>query len=93
MAVGLSLYRKEPTTLVQKLVLEKGGSPLFSFLVYTENQKNWLYALLEALDPAGSLKLNAQLELNIQAILIWIYFTWISVARIIIIPATLIHVK
>ena len=82
MAVGLSALYKGPTTLVQKLVLEKGGSPLFSFLVYTQNQKSWLYALLETLDPAGSLKLKAQLELNIQAILVWIHSTWVNVAGI-----------
>ena len=82
MVVGLSLAYKGPTALVRKLVLEKSDSPQFSFLVYTQNQKNWLYALLEALDPAGSLKLKTQLELNIQAILIWIYSTWINVAGI-----------
>ena len=81
-AVGLSGLYKGPTTLVQKLVLEKGSSSLFSFLVYSQNQKSWLYALLETLDPAGSLRLKAQLELNIQAILVWIYSTWVNVTGI-----------
>ena len=63
-------------------MLEKGGSPLFTFLVYTQNQKSWLYALLETLKPAGSLKLKAQLKVNIQAILVWIYSTWVNVAGI-----------
>ena len=82
MAVGLLALYKGPTTLVQKLVLEKGGSRLFSFPVYRQNQKSWLYSLLETLDASGSLKLKAQLEMNIQAILVWIYSTWVNVAGI-----------
>ena len=82
MAVGLQMVYSVPSALLQRLQLDKGGSHLFSFLVYAQYQKNWLYAIIDTLEPAGSLKLKAQLDLNIQALLVWIYFTWVNVAGI-----------
>ena len=82
MAVGLTMMYRGPSSLIQKLVLNKGGSALFSFLVFSQNQRSWIYALIETLDPVGSLKLKAQLDLNIQALLVWIYSTWVNVAGI-----------
>ena len=71
-----------PSGILQKLIFDKGNLPLFSYLVYAQNQKNWLQAILGALDPAGPLRLKKQLELNIEAILTWIYSTWVNVAGI-----------
>ena len=82
MAVGLTMMYRGPSALIQKLVLNKGGSALFSFLVFSQNQRSWISALIETLDPAGSLKLKAQLDLNIQALLVWIYSTWVNVSGI-----------
>ena len=70
MAVGLQAVYREPTGLLQKLVFHKGSVCLFSVLVFARNHKNWLYAILNALDPLGPLQLRAQLELNIKVLLI-----------------------
>ena len=80
MAVCLQAVCKGPSALLQKLVLDKGSPYLFSFLIYAQNQKNWLYAIIDALDSAGPLQLKAQLNLNIEALLVWIYSTWVNVA-------------
>ena len=82
MAVGLHAVYKGPSDLLQNLIFDKGSLCLFSFLVYAQNQKNWLHAILHALDPAGPLQLKKQLELNIEALLTWIYSTWVNVAGI-----------
>ena len=82
MAVGLQAVYKGPSALLQKLVLDKGVPYLFSSLVYAQNQKNWLYAIVDALDPAGPLQLKAQLNLNIEALIVWIHSTWVNVAGI-----------
>ena len=43
-----------------KVVFNKRSAWVFSFLVYAQNQnKNWLYELMDALDPAGPLQLKA----------------------------------
>ena len=73
---------KGPSGILQKLIFDKGHLSLFSYLVFSQNQKNWLQAILNALDPAGPLRLKRQLELNIEAILAWIYSTWVNVAGI-----------
>ena len=82
MAVGMHTVYRAPSGILQKLSFDKGHLPLFSYLVYAQNQKNWLQAILGALDPAGPLRLKKQLELNIEAILTWIYSTWVNVAGI-----------
>ena len=82
MAVGMHTMYKGPSGILQKLIFDKGHLPLFSYLVFSQNQKNWLQAILNALDPAGPLRLKRQLELNIEAILVWIYSTWVNVAGI-----------
>ena len=82
MAVGLHIVYKGPSGLLQKLIFDKGSLSFFSFLVFTQNQRTWLQAILYALDPAGPLQLKKQLELNIEAILVWIYSTWVNVAGI-----------
>ena len=82
MAVGLHTIYKGPSGILQKLVFDKGSLSFFSYLVYAQNQKKWLQAILCALDPAGPLQLKKQLELNIEAILTWIYSTWVNVAGI-----------
>ena len=82
MAVGMHAVYRGPAGILQKLIFDKGHLPLFSYLVYAQNQKNWLQAVLGALDPAGPLRLKKQLELNIEAILAWIYSTWVNVAGI-----------
>ena len=82
MAVGVQAVYKGPSGILQKLIFEKGHLQLFSYLVYAQNMKNWLQAILGALDPAGPLWLQKQLELNIEAILTWIYSTWVNVAGI-----------
>ena len=81
-AAGLHTVYKGPTGLLQKLIFEKGGLCLFSFLVYSQNQKNWINEILHALDPAGLLQLKKQLELNFEALLAWICSTWVIVAGI-----------
>ena len=81
-AAGLHTVYKGPTGLLQKLIFEKGGLCLFSFLVYSQNQKNWINGILHALDPAGPLQLKKQLELNTEALLAWIYSSWVIVAGI-----------
>ena len=75
MAVGLHIVYKGPYGLLQRLIFEQGSLFLFSFLVFTQNQRSWLQAILNALDPAGPLQLKKQLELNVEAILVWIYST------------------
>ena len=84
MAAGLSLFYKGPTHLVQKLVLSKANCCLLSFLVFARNQRGWINAILETLDPAGAPKLNAQLAENIESMLALIYSAWINVSGIII---------
>ena len=82
MAVGIHTVYKGPFALLQKLIFDKQSLSLFSFLVFAQKQKNWLQAVLYALDPAGPLQLKKQLELNIEALLEWIYSTWVNVAEI-----------
>ena len=82
MAAGLSSVQKGPVHLIQKLVLGKANSCLFSFLIYAKNQRDWINAILKTLDPAGVLKLSAQLAENIETMLAWIYSTWINVSGI-----------
>ena len=82
MAIGMHAVYRGPSGILQKLIFDKGHLPLFSYLVYAQNQKNWLQAILGALDPAGPLRLKKRLELNIEAILTWIYSTWVNVAGI-----------
>ena len=67
--VGMQAVYKGPSGILQKLIFEKGHLQLFSYLVFAQNEKNWLQAILGALDPAGPLRLKKQLELNIEAIL------------------------
>ena len=76
MAVGLSSFYKGPVYLIQKLVLSKANSCLFSFLIYEKNQRGWINTILKTLDPAGALKLSAQLTENIETLLAWIYSAW-----------------
>ena len=82
MAVGLSSFYKGPVHLIQKLVLSKANSCLFSFLICAKNQRGWINAILKTLDPAGALKLSAQLAENIETMLAWIYSAWVNVAGI-----------
>ena len=82
MAVGLHTVYKGPTGLLQKLIFDKGHLCLSSFLVYAQNQKNWINAILHELDPAGPLQLKKKLELNTEALFAWIYSTWVNVAGI-----------
>ena len=81
-AAGLSLVYQGPTHLVQRLVLGKANSCLLSFLVFARYQRGWSNAILKTLDPAGALKLNAQLAENIESMLAWIYSAWINVSGI-----------
>ena len=82
MAVGLSSFYKGPVHLIQKLFLSKANSCLFSFLIYAKNQRGWINAILKTLDPAGALKLGAQLAENIETMLAWIYLGWVNVLGI-----------
>ena len=69
-AVGLHIVYKGPSGLLQRLIFDKGSLSLFSILVFTQNQRSWLQAILHAIDPAGPLQLKKQLELNVEAILV-----------------------
>ena len=80
MAVGLHAVYRGPSSHLQNLVFDKGNLCLFSFLVYAQNQKNWPFAIMDALDPAGPLQLRARLDLNIEVFLVWIYSTRVNVA-------------
>ena len=82
MPAGLSSFYKGPTHLVQKLVLSKANSCLLSFLVFVRNQRGCINAILKTLDPAGALKLNAQLVENDESMMAWIYSAWINVSGI-----------
>ena len=82
MAVGLGAVYKGPEHLVQRLVLTKANSCLLSFLIFTKNQRNWINAILNTLDPAGALKLRAQLAENIETLLAWIYSAWVNVSGV-----------
>ena len=82
MAVGLHIVYKGPSGLLQRLIFDKGSLSLFSLLIFTQNQRTWLQAILYALDPAGPLQLKKQLELNVEAILVWMYSIWVNVAGI-----------
>ena len=78
-AAGLAAFYCGPTYLVQKLVLYKTSSWLPSFLMFTE-KKEWVHAILNNLDTADALKLRAQVELNIEEIIIWVSSTWVYVS-------------
>ena len=82
MAVGLGAVYKGPVHLVQRLVLDKANSSLLSFLIFARNQRNWINAILNSLDPAGALKLRAQLAENVETMLVWIYSAWINVSGV-----------
>ena len=82
MAAGLNSFYKGPAHLIQKLVLSKAISCLLSFLIYAKNQRSWINAILITLDPAGALKLGAQLAENIETTLAWIYSAWVNVSGI-----------
>ena len=82
MAVGLSSFYRGPVHLIQKLVPCKANSCLFRFLIYAKNQRGWINAILKMLDPAGALKLSAQLAENIETMLAWIYSAWVNVSGI-----------
>ena len=82
MVVGPGSFYKGPVHLVQKLILEKVNSCLLSFLIYAKNQKGWVNTILNTLDPAGALKLRAQLAENIETRPVWIYSTWVNVSGV-----------
>ena len=82
MAVGLGSFYKGPVHLVHKLILEKANTYLFSFLIFAKNQRNWVSAILNTLDPAGALKLRAQFAENIETMLTWVYSTWVNVSGV-----------
>ena len=82
MAVGLGAVYKGPVHLVQRLVLGKASSSLLSFLVFAKNQRSWIHAILNTLDPAGALKLRAQLAENVETMLAWIYSAWVNVSGV-----------
>ena len=82
MAVGLGAVYKGPVHLVRRLVLAKANSCLLSFLIFTKNQRNWINAILNTLDPAGALKLRAQLAENIGTLLAWVYSAWVNVSGV-----------
>ena len=71
-----------PVHLVQRLVLAKANSCLISFLIFAKNQRNWINAILNTLDPAGALKLRAQLAENIETLLAWVYSAWVNVSGV-----------
>ena len=81
-AADLNAVYKGPSSLLQKMVFNKGSTCLLGFLIYAQNQKNWLYAVMDALEPVDLLKLKAQLDLNIETILEWIYSTWVNISGI-----------
>ena len=78
MAVGLGAVYKGPVHLVQRLVLAKANSCLLSFLIFAKNQRNWINAILNTLNPAGALRLRAQLAEKIETLLAWVYSAWSS---------------
>ena len=80
MAVGLSAVYKGPVHLVQGLILGKTNSSLLSFLIFAKNRRSWINAILNTLDPAGALKLRAQLTENVETMLAWIYSAWVNVS-------------
>ena len=82
MAVGLGAVYKGPVHLVQRLVLAKANSCLLSFLIFAKNKRNWINAILNTLDPAGALKLRAQLAENIETLLAWVYSAWVNVSGV-----------
>ena len=59
---------------------------LLSFLVYAQNQKNWQYARMDALDPPSLQNLKAQLDLNVAAILLWIHSKSVNITGIMEFP-------
>ena len=48
MAVGMHAVYKGPSGILQKLIFDKGN---LCYLVYAQNQKSWLQAILCSLDP------------------------------------------
>ena len=82
MSVGLSDLYQGPTQLIKRMVINTSNTCLFSFLVFGRNQRNWLHALVNTMDPAGFLQLKTQLDNNIEALLVWIYSTCVNVSGI-----------
>ena len=82
MAVGLGSFYKGSEHLIQNLILNKVSSSLFSFLVFAQNQRVWIFAILNTLDPAGALRLRAQLAENVETTLAWTYSAWVNVSGV-----------
>ena len=56
MAAGLSTFYKNSVHMIQTLVHHKASSCLFNFLVFARNQRGWIHAIINTLDPAGALE-------------------------------------
>ena len=67
--------------LVKKL-LNKVKSSLLGFLIYARNQRGRIHAILNTLDPAGALRLRAQLAENVETVLAWVYSAWVNVSGV-----------
>ena len=78
MAVGFGSFYKGHVHLVKKLILYKVNSSL----VYARNQRGWIHAIRNTLDPAGALRLRAQPAENVETILAWIYSAWLNVSGV-----------
>ena len=68
--------------MIKRMVLNKTNTCLFSFLVFARNHKKWLHALINTMYPAGFLPLKTQWDNNKEALLVWIYSTWVNVSGI-----------
>ena len=82
MAVGLQATYRGPNEVLQKLVLNKASTHLLRFLIFARNQQDWVRTVIDAFDPVGLHQFRSQLESNIEAILTWIYSTWVNVSGI-----------
>ena len=82
MAVGIGNVYKGPSYALQRMIFDKANVSLFSILEYDQNQRTWFCSLRHAIDPTFPLQLKAQFKLNVEAILVWIYSTWVNVSGI-----------
>ena len=48
--------------------------------MHETKERLWIHAILNTLDPAGALRLRAQLAENVETILAWICSAWVNVS-------------
>ena len=78
----LGLFLQRSSTPDAEISPEQIQLLFICFLVYARNQRGWILAILNTLDPAGALKSCAQLEESVETILACIYVVRVNVSGV-----------